>query len=102
MNSQIKQVDGAYRLVGELDFNTVPHIWKSSEVMFTSSGRGLLVDLQEVHRADSAGLALLVGWVRRARAAGIEVEFRHVPEQLLAIARVSGVEEMLPISPDVV
>ncbi len=99
MNGQIKRADdGMYRLVGKLDFNTVPELWQSSDVMFARQSKQVVVDLLEVSRADSAGLALLVGWVRRARALGIEAEFRNVPDQLLAIARVSGVEEMLPIS----
>ncbi len=96
---QIQQADdGVYRLVGQLDFNTVPELWQSSEVMFAPQSKRVVVDLLEVSRADSAGLALLVGWIRRARARGVETEFRNIPDQLLAIARVSGVEDMLPIS----
>lgn len=97
MTSQFRLADGVCHLSGELDFNTVPQIWKVSEMMFASLKSNLLVDMRDVTRADSAGLALLVGWVRRGRAAGVETSFSHIPEQLMAIARVSGVEGMLPL-----
>ena len=100
MSSQLQRIDGGYRLTGELDFSSVPQIWKGSEGMFASSNVQLLIDLSEVTRADSAGLALLVGWVRQGGKAGTKMVFRNIPEQLLAIARVSGVEGMLPIVAD--
>lgn len=97
LSSQIQKVEGGYHLVGEVDFATVPQIWKDSESIYASSHNGsLVIDLSAVTRADSAGLALLVGWVRRGNAAGVTTVFKDIPEQLLAIARVSGVENMLP------
>ena len=99
MTSQIQKVDGGYQLVGEVDFATVPQIWKDSESMYSSvQNERLMVDLSAVTRADSAGLALLVGWVRRGNAAGVATVFKGIPQQLLAIARVSGVESMLPMT----
>ena len=98
MSSQVQQVEGGYSLSGELDFNTVPVIWKDSEAMFTNgSPKELVIDLTAVTRADSAALALLIGWVRRAQSAGVSTAFKGIPGQLLAIARVSGVEDMLPV-----
>ncbi len=53
------------------------------------------VDLTGVDRADSAGLALLVGFVAATRAAQVTLTFRGVPERLRAIARISEVEDLL-------
>jgi phospholipid transport system transporter-binding protein len=51
-----------------------------------------------VTRADSAGLALLIEFLRTAGHAGNSVHFVNVPEQLLSIARVSGLESILSLS----
>lgn len=99
LSSQVRKVEGGYSLSGELDFNTVPVIWKESEAMFTNgSSEELIIDLTAVTRADSAALALLIGWVRRAQAAGVSAVFKGIPGQLLEIARVSGVEDILPVA----
>jgi len=50
-----------------------------------------------VVRADSAGLALLVEWMRAARRAGRPLRYRAIPPQMLAIARVSSLDQVLPL-----
>jgi len=90
------QGDGRWLLSGELGFATVPGL-------LAGPGRGLAaaateVDLAGVTRADSAGLALLVAWTRTSTRAGRTIRFTHVPAQLLSIARVSGLEEILPLA----
>ncbi len=95
-NAKIESIDnGVCRLSGELGFSAVPRVWRDSERLFTGS-RHVLIDLGGVTRADSAGLALLISWIRIAEEKKISIKFKNIPGQLLAIARVSGVEEMLP------
>ncbi len=87
---------GVMRLEGELSFATVPELWHATP--FPPPGEGALVlDLGGVRRADSAGLALLVEWLRAARRAGRELRLRAMPEQMRAIARVSGLDRILPL-----
>lgn len=87
---------GSYRVSGELDFETVPGLLEQGQAMFEAAAPALRLDLQGVTRADSAGLALLVEWLKAARRRDREIAFVNVPEQLLAMARVSGLEEVLP------
>jgi len=56
------------------------------------------VDLAGVTRSDSAGLALLVEWLRESELAGNTIRFVNVPAQLLSIARVCGLEEILSLN----
>ena len=63
----------------------------------TGSG-DIEVDLNGVTRADSAGLALLVELMRESGRNGRRISFCHVPAQLLSIARVCGLEEILSLS----
>lgn len=55
------------------------------------------IDLQHVTQADSAGLALLVDWMRAAKKAKKSIAFKHLPEQMNAIAKASGLDELLPL-----
>jgi phospholipid transport system transporter-binding protein len=90
----VEQPQRIHPLVGELTFDTVPDRWEESGSLFDDSA-AVVVDLAGVTRADSAGLALLVGLVRRAKQSGKSLTFRNIPDKLLAIARVTGVETLL-------
>lgn len=83
---------GVCRVSGALGFDTV------TQLPASLPGDGdVVADLSAVERVDSAGLALLLEWVRTARARGWSVVFQGVPGQLSAIARVSGVDEILAL-----
>lgn len=86
--------DGRFKLSGALDATTAGVLLKNSQEQFNQSGR-IEIDLTGVAEADSAGLALLIEWVRMAKQAGAEVRFDHVPAQIAALARISEVEGLL-------
>lgn len=90
----IEQDPGRFALRGDLSFATVNKALKASSSAFNSSP--IEIDLGGVERADSAGLALLIEWLARARRQGIELRFLNIPEQILAMARASGLENVLP------
>ena len=54
------------------------------------------VDFGEVTELDSSLLALALAWLREARAAKREVVFANPPEAMQTLARLYGVEELLP------
>jgi phospholipid transport system transporter-binding protein len=54
------------------------------------------VDVGEVSELDSSLLALLLAWLREARAKERPLEFANLPEALRTIARLYGVEGLLP------
>lgn len=57
------------------------------------------VDLGEVTEMDSALLALLLAWLREARRRKQEIAFANLPESLRTIARLYGVDALLPVAP---
>jgi len=57
------------------------------------------VDLSEVTDMDSSLLAALLTWLREARAGGRELTFANLPEALQTIARLYGVDGLLPLTP---
>ncbi len=89
---------GHFQLAGDLSFATVPQVYLEGDTLFGSSEATLVLDLSRVERTDSAGLALLVEWLRQARRQSKDLRFQAIPQQLLAIAKASGVEAVLPLS----
>ena len=61
-----------------------------------ASSRASTVDLGEVTELDSSALALLLAWLREAKAGGRTIAFANLPESLRTIARLYGVEDILP------
>jgi len=86
---------GAFSLVGELDHTSAAQLLLQGERAFAGQP-AVAVDLGGVTQSDSAGLALLIEWVAVSRGAGCDLRFRSVPSQLMAIARLAGVAEILP------
>ena len=56
------------------------------------------VDLAEVTEMDSSLLALMLAWLREAKSRRRELAFANPPESLRTIARLYGVNDLLPIS----
>ena len=65
-----------------------------------SSGKAALpetgiVDLTGIEHIDSAAVAVLLAWQRRAAVEGVELSFTVRPANLSALAVVYGVEELV-------
>lgn len=88
---------GVLQVSGELSFATVNAVLEQSRPMLAAAQGWLVMELAGVERVDSAGLALLIQWMRLAREQGVDILFRHVPEQLLAIAHASDLDNVLPL-----
>ena len=82
---------GVMSVRGELTFSTVEAL-RGPGVEALAEHDDATVDLAAVDRADSAGLALLVEWLRAARRRGARVRFANAPAQLRAIAGTSGLD----------
>jgi phospholipid transport system transporter-binding protein len=86
--------NGNWLLVGDLSFTTVPVL--SGELDIKSADHPLIsIDLAGVTRSDSAGLALLIEWLRESERLGKTITFLNMPVQMQSIARVCGLEGIL-------
>ena len=77
---------------------TVPAVWRSANTLLQGASQDLLIDLQQVTHTDSAGLALLLEWMTLARDKQLQIHFRNLPAQLWEIAKVSDLEDILPLA----
>jgi phospholipid transport system transporter-binding protein len=59
-------------------------------------GASLEIDFGQVEAVDSAAVSLLLCWLRRAQHDNIALVFSRLPDNLLSLARLYGVAELLP------
>ena len=91
------QGGGRFALEGKLSFTSVPGLLQQGARLFAGAEQAIEVDLSGVRRCDSAGLALMVEWLSHARRLKRSLRFQHVPAQILRMAEVSGLENILPL-----
>ena len=100
MQADIRQgKNGRLEISGELNFDSVASLWRKCHTHFTDH-EALDIDLSGVQRSDSAGVALLVDCLRHAHQSGKTIRFFNIPTQMLALARVSSLDQVLPLQHD--
>jgi len=90
--------DGTLTVSGVLSFDTVPDVFAKSAAWVQKSQGAITIDLKNVDRADSAGLALLVEWLQLARRRNLSLTFANMPEQVRSLARVNGLSNALGVA----
>ncbi|CAH1904330.1 STAS domain-containing protein [Candidatus Nitrotoga sp. HW29] len=86
---------GRVQITSHLTIETVTSLFKKG--LPISGETSLVVDLAEVEAVDSAAVSLLLAWLREAQRSSVKLRFAHVPENLLSLARLYGVADMLPL-----
>ena len=85
---------GAYVARGTLDFDSATQaLARGLKVL--RAGSDVEMDLSQVASGDSAGLAVLIEWLAAARAHKVRLRYTGVPAQIIAVAKISDIEELL-------
>lgn len=62
-------------------------------------GDGALeIDFSRVEAVDSAAVSLMLCWLRRAHETHVTLRFSNLPDNLSSLARLYGVDGLLPVS----
>ena len=92
----VASVDGRSYVRGALTFATARRAREEGLRSFKECGaRAHEVDCSGITASDSAGLTVLLDWLALAKRRGCALRYVNLPEGLLAIARISDVEELL-------
>ena len=83
-----------FLISGCLDFQTVVDLWSQSLPLMENES-ALHFDLAQVTSSNSAGMALMLEWVRYAYENHRAIDFKNIPAQLHSIISVSGIEKVL-------
>lgn len=90
----IQQDSGKFALTGALKFDTVPALQRQF-MQLVPRADSVTLDLSGVTYCDSSGVALMLECIRLSRKAKKTLHFFHIPVQMQAIARISGVADLL-------
>jgi phospholipid transport system transporter-binding protein len=82
---------------GELDFDSVADLWETTGWLLRAEPIHR-IDLSGVQRSNSAGVALMVEWLRQARRRQWPLAFVNIPDQMRAIIKVAELETVLPLT----
>jgi phospholipid transport system transporter-binding protein len=85
------------KLQGELSFETIPAVLAES-VAFAARPdlpETICIDFSAITGVDSAAVALLLDWRRMALKGGKNLQFSHLPANLLALAELYGVADLI-------
>ena len=85
-------------LHGDVDVIRADQVVADGDAMLraTPAGQRFTVDMSDVAFIDSSGLSGLLRLRRTAQQRGIEIRLRGVPDQVAALLRLSGLEQVLP------
>ena len=83
-------------VTGTIDLtNVIAACGKGRELIDTLAA--VRVDLSGIEQADSSSLAMLIDWISSAKAQHKDVIFNNMPQSLLDLARVCGLDVILPV-----
>jgi phospholipid transport system transporter-binding protein len=87
---------GRITVTGELTFASARDARQLGVLVLESSRADrLVIDCGGVTRADSAGLAVLLDWLAWGRRKSRPISLENLPASLVAIAKISEVDELL-------
>ncbi|WKJ90996.1 STAS domain-containing protein [Methylomonas montana] len=90
--SLTEQAPGHFTVEGNLTFANIDKQTLKS-FKFLKGMDAICIDLAKVQTTDSAGLALMIEWIRLSRMGRVKLSFKNVPAQLMALAKLSGFDE---------
>lgn len=86
---------GEFSLSGDFIRDNLIHIEGSQAQLWQRDK--LKLNLADVSQADMAGLAWLIDLVSQARHKSVSLQLENVPDTLLKLAKISDVQELLPL-----
>ena len=88
-----------FQVSGRLTIDVVTALFNSG--LPPDGKSALVVDLGKVEAVDSAAVSLLLSWLRRAQRDHVSLCFSNVPDNLMSLARMYGVAELIPLCQEV-
>jgi phospholipid transport system transporter-binding protein len=88
----IDQGAGVFVIDGDLTFASIDKKTVKS-FDFLKSTKQVTIDLSHVACTDSAGLALMIEWIKYTRQHKTQLRFKNIPEQLRNLAKLSGFDK---------
>jgi anti-sigma B factor antagonist len=86
---------------GEIDAYTAPALREVLHELADTGHSDVVVHLREVPFVDSSALGVLIGSLKRQRAAGGTLRLAALEERVLRVFRLTGLDTVFEIHPDI-
>jgi len=97
-DGRVEGAAGELRIFGVLDYRSAPALRQTGQALIRNGeGATLLIDCSGVEKSSSVGLSLLLSFIRDAKKLGREVSITGLPHDMQQIAKVSGLQDVLPL-----
>lgn len=95
-DAEIKFSDDKFYISGYLDFSNVMFIYEKSLQEFKKINCPVWeFDFSRLESSNSAGLALIIEWVRLAKQINKPIKFSSISQELMSIAKVMGLYQLI-------
>ena len=64
----------------------------------TGARNSLVIDFAQLEKVDSSAVSLMLVWMREAQRSKVSLRFSNIPDNLMSLAKLYGVAELLPLS----
>lgn len=81
---------------GDVTMETASALFKDG--LRSARNGDLVVDFFHIEKVDSSAVSLMLVWLREARRNKVNLRFEKVPANLISLAKLYGVAELLPLS----
>jgi len=93
----IRVSDQQLQVSGVITFDNALDMRQQGECLISKAAEHCEIDFSQVTRAGSAALTLLFSWLRHSANLQKTLVFTNLPDDLLGVAQVSGVDQILPL-----
>lgn len=94
MNADIVKKENRIYLTGTLNFYNVMSIYQHSLSLLNTPA--LEFDFSGVESSDSAGLALIIEWIKYAGRKNKKIKFHHLSKDILSLATAADLDKLIP------
>jgi phospholipid transport system transporter-binding protein len=86
--------NNVFSLTGDLDFCNVMSVYQKG-LHSMMQCKELIFDFSAVTSSNSAGIALVIEWVRLAKRSNKPIQFRHFTSDLLSVMQTAGMTALV-------
>lgn len=89
----INEQNGVLAVSGPMTVDTASGLIREGEALVVTQNRTF--DFSAVEQVDSSAVAVVLDWIRQAKAAGFKLVLVNVPAAFVSLVKLYGVDELL-------
>ncbi len=94
----IEQAEGGLRVIAPMVIANARTQLEAGRLVLRARTSPMEIDLSAVAEVDSSALSVLLAWLRTADEHGLALCITHPPANLISLATLYGVAELLPLA----